>query len=304
MGRRASSPYVRSRLELEMTDLEALVVAAYVFADEYRVPARCGRPPLVSDAELVALGVAQAAIGISSDRQFLGLIERVLPGWFPHLPDQSQYNRRLRGLVELISIVQQQLARWLDLGGVRLADGTQLAVASYPGCAQRSHFAGFARYGYSKSHHRFLWGVRLVLITDAAGVPLAYTVVPANEKEYEPLADLLTGTPAEVVIADKGLWGRAYRNRLAADGVALLTPDRTRNAANIDKERALASCRLVIESVFANLKGQMRLERHLAKTPAGLALRIAQRILALTLGMLLNTLSGRPARALAAYDGR
>src|SRR5262249_60057640 len=78
-----------------MADLEALVVAAYVFADEYPVPARPGRRPLVSDAELVALAVAQAAIGISSDRQFLGLIGRVLPGWFPHLPDQSQYNRRL-----------------------------------------------------------------------------------------------------------------------------------------------------------------------------------------------------------------
>jgi hypothetical protein len=48
----------------------------------------------------------------------------------------------------------------------------------------------------------------------------------------------------------------------------------------------------------------MRLERHRARTPAGLALRIAQRILALTLAMLLNTISGRPARALAAYDGR
>ena len=35
-----------------------------------------------------------------------------------------------------------------------------------------------------------------------------------------------------------------------------------------------------------------------------LALRIAQRILALTIGVLLNTLAGRPARALAAYDGR
>ncbi|HEY8629297.1 MAG TPA: hypothetical protein VIL73_01970 [Gaiellaceae bacterium] len=57
-----------------MTDLEALVVAGYVFGDEYRVPARPGRRPLVSDAELVALAVAQAAIGISSDRQFLGLI--------------------------------------------------------------------------------------------------------------------------------------------------------------------------------------------------------------------------------------
>src|SRR6478752_1172116 len=117
-----------------MTDLEALVAAAYVFADDYRVPARPGRPALVTDAELVALAVAQAAIGISSDRQFLGLIGRVLPGWFPHLPGQSQYNRRLRGLVGLISVVQQQLAGWVDLGGIRLADGTQLAVASYPGC--------------------------------------------------------------------------------------------------------------------------------------------------------------------------
>src|SRR6266542_5962253 len=247
-----------------MTDLEALVVAAYVFADDYPVPARPGRPPIVSDAELLALAVAQAAIGISSDRQFLGLVGRLLPGWFPHLPDQSQYNRRLRALVELISIVQQRLARWLDAGGVRLADGTQLAVAGYPGCERRSEFAGFARYGYAKSQHRFLWGVRLVLLTDERGLPLGYTVVPANEKEYEPLADLLSGTPAEVVIADKGLWGRGYRDRLAAGGVTLLTPDRTRTAANLGRER----------------------------------------VLALTIGVLLNTLAGRPARALAAYDGR
>jgi hypothetical protein len=287
-----------------MTDLEALVVAAYVFADEYPVPARGGRRPLISDPELVALAVAQAAIGLSSDRQFLGLIGRVLPGWFPHLPEQSQYNRRLRGLVGLISIVQQRIAGWLDCGGVRLADGSQLAVANYPGCQRRSEFAGFARYGYARSQHRFIWGVRLVLLTDERGTPLGYTVVPANEHEYQPLADLLTGTPSEVVIADKGFWGRDYANQLAADGVRLLTPNKTRTAANLGRERALASTRLVIESVFANLKGQMRLEQHLAKTPAGLALRIAQRILALTLGILLNTLTGRPARALAAYDGR
>lgn len=285
-------------------DLEALVVAAYVFADEYPVPARPGRPADVSDAELVALSVCQAAMGISSDRQFLGLVGRVLPGWFPHLPDQSQYNRRLRGLVELISVVQQQLARLVDVGGVRLADGSQLAVANYPGCQQRSHFAGFARYGYARSQHRFIWGVRLVLLTDERGTPLGYTIVPANEHENEPLADLLTGTPAEVVIADKGFWGRGYQARLAADGVSLLTPNKVRTATNLGRERALASTRLVIESVFANLKGQMRLEQHLAKTPAGLCVRIAQRILALTVGILLNTLSGRPARALAAYDGR
>ena len=286
------------------TDLEALVVAAYVFADEYPVPVRAGRRPLTTDAELVALAVCQAAVGISSDRQFLGLVERLLPGWFSHIPEQSQYNRRLRALVELISSVQQRLARWLDAGGVRLADGTQLAVANYAGCERRSGFAGVARYGFARSQHRFIWGVRLVLLTDERGLPLGYTLVPANEHEYEPLADLLTGTPADVVIADKAFWGRGRRERLAADGITLLTPDKLRTAQNAGRERALASTRLVIESVFANLKGQMRLERHLAKTPAGLAVRIAQRILALTIGILLNTLAGRPARALAAYDGR
>jgi hypothetical protein len=285
-------------------DLEALTVAAYVFADEYAIPSRPGRPSLVSDAELVALAIAQAAVGISSDRQFLGLVQRVLPGWFPHIPDQSQYNRRLRGLVELMSHVQQRLARWLDAGGARLADGTALAVASYPGCEKRSHFTGFARYGYAKSQHRYLWGVRLVLLTDERGVPLGYTVVPANEKEYEPLADLLTGTPAEVIIADKGFWGEHYHERLGAQGVRLLTPAKLRTPENTGRERALASTRLVIESVFANLKGQMRLEQQLARTVAGLAARIAMRILALTIGMLLNTLACRPARAIAVFDGR
>jgi hypothetical protein len=53
-------------------DLEALVVAAYVFADEYPVPPRPRRPAQVSDAELVALAVCQAAMGIAPDRQFLG----------------------------------------------------------------------------------------------------------------------------------------------------------------------------------------------------------------------------------------
>jgi hypothetical protein len=86
--------------------------------------------------------------------------------------------------------------------------------------------------------------------------------------------------------------------------VRLLTPACERTAANRNRERVLAGLRLTIESVFSNLKEQMRLEHHLAKTPRGLAQRIAQRLLALTIGILLNTISGRPARALAAYDGR
>jgi hypothetical protein len=283
-------------------DLEALVVAAYVFADEYPVPARPGPVARINDAELVALAVCQAAMGICSDRQFLGLVGYRLPGWFPYLPSQSQYNRRLRALTGLLTVVQQGLARLLDAGGVRLADGTLIGVANYAGCAARSEFAGTAAYGYCAAKSEWVWGVRLVLHADRRGLPLGYTLVPANEHEYEPLLDLVEA--GETVIADKGLCGRAYNQRMECIEVQLLTPARERTAANHGRERTLAGLRLTIESVFSNLKEQMRLDRHLAKTPRGLAQRIAQRLLALTLGILLNTLHGRPARALAAYDGR
>jgi len=220
-------------------DLEALVVAAYVFADEYPVPARPGPAAKITDAELVSLAVCQAAMGISSDRQFLGLVGYRLSGWFPFLPSQSQYNRRLRGLTGLLTVVQQRLARLLDAGGARLADGTLISVANYAGCAARSEFAGTAAYGYCPAKSEWVWGVRFVLRTDRRGLPLAYTLVAANEHEYEPLLELVES--GETVIADKGLWGRAYGERMECAEVRLLTPARERTAGNHERDELMPS---------------------------------------------------------------
>ncbi len=285
-------------------DLETLVVAAYVFADELHCPRSRGRPPVTSDEELIALAVAQATTGICSDRQFLGVVGRLLPGWFPHLPEQSQYNRRLRALTPKLVWVQQRLSELLATGTLRIADGTLVGVANYAGCQQRSGFAGIAAYGYCPSKSRYYWGLRLVLLTDGKGLPIGYTLVAANEKEYEPVRELALADRCPALLADKGLWGRQYAETLRLEGIVIRTPERARTLDNADRERRFASMRLVIESTIANLKCQMRLEQHGAKTPAGLVQRIAQRLLALTLGMLLNTLIGRPPRSLVAYDGR
>jgi len=285
-------------------NLETLVIAGYVFADQLRSPRRSGRPAEVTDAELIALAVCQAITGITSDRQFLGVVEKLLPGWFPSLPDQSQYNRRLRSLTPRMVWVQQRLCELLASGGLRVADGTLIGVANYAGCQSRSEFAGTAAYGYCAAKSQYVWGMRLVLLTDTRGLPVGYTLVAANEKEYEPVRELTTSQAGCTLIADKGYWGREYAETLALQEVTILTPDRVRSADNLERERRLAGVRLVIESTISNLKCQMRLEQHLAKTPAGLVQRIAQRLLALTIGMLLNALTGRPPRALVAYDGR
>ena len=55
--------------------LETLVVAAYVFASSLSIP-RPGPAGKITDQELVALAVAQAITGLSSDRQFLGQVDQ------------------------------------------------------------------------------------------------------------------------------------------------------------------------------------------------------------------------------------
>ena len=284
--------------------LETLVVAAYVFATSFSIP-RPGPAGKITDPELVALAVAQAATGVCSDRQFLGVIARLLPGWFPHLPDQSQYNRRLRRLTPWITTTQMMVAELIADGDVRLVDGTLISCANYPGCRSHSEFAGHASYGYCPSKSQFVWGMRLVLIADVKGVPVGYDLVgPKTGQERDSALELAAAHPGSVLLADKGFWGKEYRDSMELIDIQLVTPERHQLSQRPRLEIHKAAIRLVIESVFANLKGQMRLEQHLAKTLPGLLQRVAQRLLALTLGMLINILTGRPARALAAYDGR
>lgn len=283
--------------------LETLVVAAYVFAHSLPIP-RPGPEGKITDAELIALAVAQASTGESSDRKFLGMIAYRLPGWFAHLPDQTQYNRRLRRLAPYIVMVQLELAELISSGETRLADGTLIGCANYAGCASHSHFAGAAGYGFCPSKSRFYWGMRLVLVTDETGVPLGYDLVQPGEGEREPLFRLAQAHPGSTLFADKGFWGAEYERTIELISAQLITPERHRLGERPPAEVAKATIRLVIESVFANLKRQMRLEEHLAKTLGGLVQRVAQRLLALTLGMFINVQLGRPLRSLVAYDGR
>jgi hypothetical protein len=142
------------------------------------------------------------------------------------------------------------------------------------------------------------------LISDARGTPVGYDLRPANESEREGVYELAAAQPGSVLFADAGHRGREHEQSLALIGVRLVVPAKHRLGERPTAEIAKARIRLVIESVFATLKRQMRMEDHLAKTLPGLAQRIVQRLLALTLAIFINSLLGRPPRALAAYDGR
>ncbi len=83
-------------------DLDTLCIAVYCTADDLLPsrPANARRP--VTDAVLVTLCVAQAIMGIPSDRRFLALAQRQLRALFPHRPGQSGYHKRRRRLAKTI----------------------------------------------------------------------------------------------------------------------------------------------------------------------------------------------------------
>lgn len=58
-------------------------------------------------------------MGVNSARQFPGLISYHLKGWFPDLPGQPGYNRRLRRLGPSIARVQLEVPAYVSGGRIR-----------------------------------------------------------------------------------------------------------------------------------------------------------------------------------------
>src|SRR5674476_1610753 len=83
-------------------DLDTLCTVVYCTADDLLQEARRNARRRVSDAEVVTLCVAQAIMGIPSDRRFLAVARKRLCHLFPELPRQAGYFKRRRRLADAI----------------------------------------------------------------------------------------------------------------------------------------------------------------------------------------------------------
>ena len=293
-------------------DLDTLVTALYVKIDDMLVKdRRPGRPARLSQPELVCLAVAQALPGFRSEHRWIRFALCHLRGHFPYLPHQPGYNKRLRAALPLVKQVIRDLAAdsdfWSD--DVWIAGSTPVECGRSRPAVRRSDLAGWANYGYCASHSRWFWGLRLYLICTPAGMPVLRALADPKIGEREVLAAMLdvepqlaTARPGLTLITDKGFAGRQTEADLATRGITLLRPARKDETAR-HGQALLKTVRQLIESASDTLKGQLDLEAHGGRTLEGVAIRVAQRILAMAAAIWHNNKTGAPVtRSLIAYD--
>lgn len=299
------------------TDLDTLATALYVTTDDLlkahpeRLPQRPANSfaEQISDAELIVLSVMQALLGYRSEARWLRRARKDFHGMFPYLPGQSGYNKRLRKLADVMAWLTGQLAHLTSVADddVLVVDSTPVECGRSRETAKRSELAGWAEYGYCASHTRFFWGLRLHLICTLHGLPLGWALAGAKADEREIATAILAETPALAhrpitLIGDKNYYGRGFETELADAGVTVLRPSRKGEKPQATT-RFFKPLRQIIESVNDTLKGQLDLELPGARTVAGVCVRVAQRILALTTTIWHNDQTGAPIlRSLTAYD--
>ena len=291
-------------------DFDYFVVTLYVLVDDWwreshlRTVRWRGRPPILSDSEVLTLAILSQWSRFRSERDFWRFASAHLRQYFPNLLSQSQINRRVRALEPELSALQRDLAETLlePSSVYRVLDTTLIPAMVRVRARRKGLFAGQATFGRCVSKTEWIYGFKVALSVTPQGVITTFGLAPANCDE-RPIGEFLVSSDGnDAYLADKGFssveWERHWLETYGA--LVAATPQKSaRRAWPEEACRWASGKRQLIEGVIAQLKDQFGLERHRAKTMSGLLSRLTAKIAAYTCGLYLNTRLGRPLRHLA-----
>ncbi len=268
---------------------------------------RPGPAPSLSDSELVTIALYQELIGEPREDHFFRLHQEQLRRYFPGLNERSRYNRRKRDLWSVILAVRISLQIVLDalqLEETAAIDSAPVPCVGYKRAKQASDFVGTAEYGVCSSKAMKYFGCKLHSVVSLTGVIMGFVLTAANRYDNQPVVELLDSFAHHL----KRLLGDGAYNDAALQtfleqyrSVELLAPTKVNQQPVRSKQaqKQLNRLRLICETINAQLQEQLHLSKHYAKSTWGLMTRIAAKVTAHSVGMMVNLALGRPPLHLA-----
>jgi hypothetical protein len=320
-------------LETFLTTLYVMIDDLYVKFVLPKLPATGGPEPKLSDSEVLCLGLAaqwRSGVPWKTERGFVRYALKHLRPFFPGMTSQSAFNRRLRRLWGAYILIQQAVADQLWSGeDCEIMDCAPVPVARGARSFHPGWLADIARIGKG-GNDRYFFGLHLLLVVSSSGVITGWTLAAGNiqdrwlaelllssragqpqlagpdkpdgSQRLEPPTDWMGPTQScgtrrdGPVIADLGYRGDDWFQHWLDDyrTEVLTPPENERHSARV----WFSSLRQAIETAFSHLCDNFGLHFPQAHTTWGLLARIAAKVAAYNVGIVINRLCGRQDLAL------
>lgn len=282
-------------------NFESLVITIFVLVDDwYLIEGKAlkgispGAKPEMSDSEVMTLALVMDYLPFPGETQFIGFIRANYGHWFPQLLDQSQFNRRLRKLGQMLEMLRRKWVKQLGVENLEscVIDTKPIPIMGYRRRKKHSDFDGSADYGYCAARKMKYFGYKLVMLSTLEGIPIAYDLVSANTDERQAVEGVLELVQGCDVYGDKGFIGQDWQEEIiSSTGNRILTIQRCnqlrQNSSTL--KRLISRVRQRIEGVFHEIQNTGRNpERLLNKTVVGFATHMAAKITSHTLRILLR----------------
>jgi hypothetical protein len=319
-------------LDLETFLLALYVIVDDLYQRDIRprMPAHGGPPAAMSDSEILCLGLAaqwRSGVPWKNERGVLRYAQKHLQHFFPTLLSQSAFNRRLRRLWGAFIVIQDAVARLLVTAqDYEVMDGFPIPVAHGARSFHPGWLADIARIGKG-GNDRYFYGVRMMMVISCQGVATGWAMAAGNVQERwvaELLLSMRAGHPrlqgplhpetrqpkvppptdwmalapsggmasSKPIMTDSGFRGADWLAHWADAYGAHVCPKPQR--ATRAQRRQWSSARQVVETTLAHLTESFGLKYPGAHTGWGLLTRVAAKVAAYNLGIVINRLLGRP----------
>lgn len=283
--------------------LEDFIITVFCWVEEHsglligdqRLRQR-GFAPKLTDSEVITMEVVGEFLGLDTDEHIWQYFHQHWQPWFPQLGSRTTFSQQAANLWAIKQGLHRQLVVALGAAqdSIHLVDGCPLPLCVLTRAPRCRLFAGDADYGYCAAKKQYYYGFHGHLMVTIGGVITAWTVTPASGDEREALWDLTEGIQG-LVIGDKGYIGAFLKEELATARIDLQTPLR----ANMADPRTpgvvqrLTTTRRLVETVIGQLTERFHWEKIRARDRWHLTSRMARKVLAHTLCIVVNRLLGR-----------
>ncbi|HEL1986124.1 TPA: IS982 family transposase, partial [Streptococcus suis] len=197
------------------------------------------------------------------------------------LLERSRFNRRSKQLIWLVQLIRKAMSEMLPPDKLAIIDSFPLPLCQPVRNHRVTIFKGLADIGYNASKHLWFYGFKVHMLVTLSGYILNYVVTPASVHDIKVVYELLEGCKQSVILGDLGYLSSELKKDLEQEGYHLWAPFRKNMTGSEEHNNwKVMAMRRTIETCFSELCRLFGIEHTLARSLAGLQLRIEQIILA------------------------